>query len=65
MEQESSLSLDEACTMLTLREGTLENFVHSPVLSFPDRSISNITTMFCIYQVFTSAQQVLGQQFNR
>ncbi|XP_004417321.1 PREDICTED: ral guanine nucleotide dissociation stimulator-like [Odobenus rosmarus divergens] len=62
--RESTLSLDEACTMLMLKEGTVENFLHSLVPSFPDRSISNITTIFCIDQVFTSAQWVLAQQFN-
>ncbi|XP_025732709.1 ral guanine nucleotide dissociation stimulator-like isoform X1 [Callorhinus ursinus] len=62
--EESTLSLDEACTMLMLKEGTVENFLHSWVPSFPDRSISNITTNFCIDQVFISAQWVLGQQFN-
>ncbi|VCW79421.1 unnamed protein product, partial [Gulo gulo] len=59
----SSLSLDEACTMLALREGTAQKCRHSLLLSFPDRSLANITTMCSIYQMFTSAQQVLDQQF--
>nr|XP_055180440.1 uncharacterized protein LOC129509079 isoform X2 [Nyctereutes procyonoides] len=30
-----------------------------------DRNLSNIPVISCIYQVFTTAQQVLGQQFHR
>ncbi|XP_057168986.1 ral guanine nucleotide dissociation stimulator-like [Ursus arctos] len=63
--EESSLSLDEAQTMLRLREGTMERFVQSLVPSFPDGSISTTSTIFCMYEMFTSATQVLGQQFNR
>ncbi|XP_044937915.1 uncharacterized protein LOC123392541 [Mustela putorius furo] len=59
----SSLSPDEACTMLALREGAVQRWGHSLLLSFPDRSLSNVTTMCSIYQMFTSAQQVLDQQF--
>lgn len=65
LQKASSLSLDEACTMLALREGTVQKCGHSLLLSFPERSLSNLTTMCSIYQMFTSAQQVLDQQFNR
>lgn len=65
LEKESSLSLDEVCTMLALREGTVRNYGHSLLLSFLDRSLSNGTTMCSIYQMFMSAQEVLHQQFNR
>ncbi|XP_057168844.1 uncharacterized protein LOC130543846 [Ursus arctos] len=51
--------------MLRLREGTMERFVQSLVPSFPDGSISTTSTIFCMYEMFTSATQVLGQQFNR
>ncbi|XP_045670732.1 ral guanine nucleotide dissociation stimulator-like isoform X6 [Ursus americanus] len=51
--------------MLRLREGTMEHFVQSLVPSFPDGSISTTSTIFCMYEMFTSATQVLGQQFNR
>ncbi|XP_053069938.1 ral guanine nucleotide dissociation stimulator-like isoform X2 [Acinonyx jubatus] len=62
--EESTLSLDEACTMLKLKEGTMEDSVQSLLQSpFQDRNTSNITTIFCIYQVFPMAQLVLGQQF--
>ncbi|XP_046925130.1 ral guanine nucleotide dissociation stimulator-like [Lynx rufus] len=62
--EESTLSLDEACTMLKLKEGTMENCLQSLLQSpFQDRNTSNITTIFCIYQVFPMAQLVLGQQF--
>ncbi|XP_040476859.1 ral guanine nucleotide dissociation stimulator-like isoform X2 [Ursus maritimus] len=50
--------------MLRLREGTMERFVQSLVPSFPDGSISTTSTIFCMYEMFTSATQVLGQQFN-
>ncbi|XP_057168926.1 ral guanine nucleotide dissociation stimulator-like isoform X2 [Ursus arctos] len=51
--------------MLRLREGIMEHFVQSLVPSFPDGSISTTLTIFCMYEMFTSATQVLGQQFNR
>ncbi|XP_057168721.1 ral-GDS-related protein-like isoform X1 [Ursus arctos] len=50
--------------MLRLREGTMEHFVQSLVPSFPDGSISTTSTIFCMYEMFTSATQVPGQQFN-
>lgn len=65
LEKASSLSLDEACTMLALREGAVQRCGHSLLLSFPDRSLSNVTTMGSIYQMFSSAQQLLDQQFPR
>nr|XP_055180443.1 uncharacterized protein LOC129509079 isoform X4 [Nyctereutes procyonoides] len=64
-EKESTLSLGETCTMLTGKEGTMEDFVQPLVPSFQDRNLSNIPVISCIYQVFTTAQQVLGQQFHR
>lgn len=49
--------------MLMLKEGRMDNFVQSLVPSFQDRSLANNPVISCIYQVFTTAQQVLGQQF--
>ncbi|XP_047602190.1 ral-GDS-related protein-like [Lutra lutra] len=49
--------------MLALREGAVQKCGHSLLLSFPERSLSNLTTMCSIYQMFTSAQHVLDQQF--
>lgn len=46
-----------------LKEGRMDNFVQSLVPSFQDRSLANNPVISCIYQVFTTAQQVLGQQF--
>ncbi|CAD7668995.1 unnamed protein product [Nyctereutes procyonoides] len=62
--EESTLSLREARTMLTLREGRLDDFLQSLVPSFQDRSLIINPVISCLYQVFTTAQQVLGQQIS-
>ncbi|CAD7679330.1 unnamed protein product [Nyctereutes procyonoides] len=56
--RESTLIPGEAYTLLTLKEGTMENFIQSLVPSFQDRNLSKIS---CMYQVFTTVQQVLSQ----
>ncbi|CAK7311020.1 hypothetical protein VULLAG_LOCUS15813 [Vulpes lagopus] len=61
--EESTLSLGEARTMLTLREGRMDDFLQSLGPSFLDRSLAKNPVISCLYQVFTTAQQVLGQQF--
>ncbi|CAD7690695.1 unnamed protein product [Nyctereutes procyonoides] len=61
--EESSLSLGEARTMLTLRERRVDDFLQSLVLSSKERSLIISPGFSCLYQLFTTAQQVLGQQF--
>ncbi|KAM8936734.1 ral guanine nucleotide dissociation stimulator-like isoform 2-T2 [Lycaon pictus] len=62
--EQSTLSVGEARTMLTLREGRMDDFLQSLVPSFQDRSLIINPVLSCLYQVFTTAQQVLGQQFS-
>ena len=50
--------------MLTLREGRVDDLLQSLVPSFQDRSLIINPVISCLYQVFTAAQQVLGQQFS-
>ena len=57
--------LGKAWTMLTLKEGRMDDFVQSLVLSFKERCLSNNPVISCIYHVFTTAQQVLGWQLHR
>ena len=64
-EKETTLSLGEAWTMMNLKECRMNNFIQSLVPSFQDRSLSNNANIFCIYQKFTTAKQVLSQQFHR
>ena len=61
----STLSLGEARNMLTLKEGRMDIFVQFLLLSFHDRSLSINPIISCLYQVVTTAQQVLGQQLHR
>ncbi|CAK7308119.1 Ral guanine nucleotide dissociation stimulator [Vulpes lagopus] len=49
--------------MLTLREGRVDDFLQSLVPSSQDRSLIINPVFSCLYQLFTAAQQVLGQQF--
>ena len=51
--------------MLELKQGTVQRWRHSLLLFFPDRSLSIVTTMFSIYQMFPSARQVRDHQFPR
>ncbi|XP_013966145.1 ral guanine nucleotide dissociation stimulator-like [Canis lupus familiaris] len=62
--EESTVSLGEARTMLTLREGRVDGFLQSFVPSSQNRSLANNPVISCLYQLFTTAQQVLGQQFS-
>lgn len=63
-EKESTLCLDEACTMRTLQEGTIQ-MLESLVPAYPSENISYITTFLDPYQAFTSSQQILGHFFKR
>ena len=51
--------------MLTLREGRMDTFVQSLLRSFQERSLSENTVVFRVYQVFSTAQRVLGHEFHR
>ena len=63
-EKESTLSVDEARTMLTLKAGTVEKVADSLLPSFQGGNIS-VTTFSCVYLAFTASPQVLGQLFHR
>ena len=64
-EKESILLLAESWIILTLREGRLDRFVQNLVPSFQDWNLWINPIISSIYLVFTTAQHVMGQQFNR
>ena len=51
--------------MLMHKEGRMDIFVQALVPSFQDRSLSNNPIISCIYQMFITAQKVLGQNLLR
>lgn len=51
--------------MLPLKTGTRKNQRESLVPAFPGRNITYTTLSLCSYQAFTTAQQVLHEQFHR
>ncbi|KAF5915128.1 hypothetical protein HPG69_011591 [Diceros bicornis minor] len=66
-ERESTLSLDEACTMLTLKAGTLEKVAETfpwkvVGTSLPGRNIY-VTNFLYTFQAFNTTQQSLDQPF--
>ncbi|XP_045651066.1 ral guanine nucleotide dissociation stimulator-like [Ursus americanus] len=64
-EKESTLCLDEARTMQTLQEGTIQ-MLESLVPAYPRcENISYITTFLDPYQAFTSSQKILDYFFKR
>ncbi|XP_070115086.1 ral guanine nucleotide dissociation stimulator-like isoform X2 [Equus caballus] len=58
--EEPTLSVAEACTMLTLKAGAVQKVVGCLQPSFHGRSIS-VTTFPCVYQAFYPTPQVLDQ----
>ncbi|XP_070099197.1 ral guanine nucleotide dissociation stimulator-like isoform X2 [Equus caballus] len=58
--KEPTLSVAEACTMLTLKAGAVQKVVGCLQPSFHGRSIS-VTTFPCVYQAFYPTPQVLDQ----
>ncbi|XP_077742641.1 uncharacterized protein LOC144306869 isoform X2 [Canis aureus] len=51
--------------MRMLQEGRMDTFVQSLLRSFQERSLSENAVVSCLYQVFSTAQRVLGQHLHR
>lgn len=57
---EHALCVDEACSMLTLREGTVDMLV-SLLPVFPERKFSSVTTILPTGLVFPMPRQIMEQ----
>ncbi|XP_070091012.1 ral guanine nucleotide dissociation stimulator-like isoform X1 [Equus caballus] len=64
-EDESTLSVTEACRMRALQAGMMQRLSESVVPAFPSRVLCSVITSLCSYSGSSTAHQVLDQLFPR
>ena len=64
-EDESTLSVTEACSMRALQAGMMQRLSESVLPAFPSRVLCSVTTSLCSYSGSSTAHQVLDQLFPR
>ncbi|XP_070091052.1 ral guanine nucleotide dissociation stimulator-like isoform X4 [Equus caballus] len=62
-EDESTLSVTEACRMRALQAGMMQRLSESVVPAFPSRVLCSVITSLCSYSGSSTAHQVLDQLF--
>ncbi|XP_070091003.1 ral guanine nucleotide dissociation stimulator-like isoform X3 [Equus caballus] len=62
-EDESTLSVTEACRMRALQAGVMQRLSESVLPAFPSRVLCSVTTSLCSYSGSSTAHQVLDQLF--
>nr|XP_023490400.1 ral guanine nucleotide dissociation stimulator isoform X2 [Equus caballus] len=62
-EDESTLSVTEACRMHALQAGMMQRLSESVLPAFPSRVLCSVTTSLCSYSGSSTAHQVLDQLF--
>uniref|UniRef100_A0A9L0S3Z9 Uncharacterized protein n=1 Tax=Equus caballus TaxID=9796 RepID=A0A9L0S3Z9_HORSE len=62
-EDESTLSVTEACRMRALQAGMMQRLSESVLPAFPSRVLCSVTTSLCSYSGSSTAHQVLDQLF--
>nr|XP_023490925.1 ral guanine nucleotide dissociation stimulator isoform X1 [Equus caballus] len=64
-EDESTLSVTEACRMRALQAGMMQRLSESVLPAFPSRVLCSVITSLCSYSGSSTAHQVLDQLFPR
>nr|XP_044622429.1 ral guanine nucleotide dissociation stimulator-like isoform X5 [Equus asinus] len=64
-EDESTLSVTEACRMRALRAGMMQRLSETVLPAFPSRVLCSVITSLCSYSGSSTAHQVLDQLFPR
>ncbi|XP_070111299.1 ral guanine nucleotide dissociation stimulator-like [Equus caballus] len=64
-EDESTLSVTEACRMRALQAGVMQRLSETVLPAFPSRVLCSVTTSLCSYSGSSTAHQVLDQLFPR
>ncbi|XP_070114973.1 ral guanine nucleotide dissociation stimulator-like isoform X2 [Equus caballus] len=64
-EDESTLSVTEACRMRALQAGVMQRLSESVLPAFPSRVLCSVITSLCSYSGSSTAHQVLDQLFPR
>ncbi|XP_070111332.1 ral guanine nucleotide dissociation stimulator-like [Equus caballus] len=62
-EDESTLSVTEACRMRALQAGMMQRFSESVLPAFPGRVLCSVITSLCSYSGSSTSHQVLDQLF--
>ncbi|XP_070093127.1 ral guanine nucleotide dissociation stimulator-like isoform X3 [Equus caballus] len=62
-EDESTVSVTEACRMRALQAGMMQRLSESVLPAFPSRVLCSVTTSLCSYSGSSTAHQVLDQLF--
>ena len=64
-EDESTLSVTEACRMRALQAGMMQRLSETVLPAFPSRVLCSVITSLCSYSGSSTAHQVLDQLFPR